>query len=184
MEISERHVVVTGGASGIGRALALRLAEEGARAVVVADRDLAGARAVAERIGGLALQIDAGHEPDIRALVARAGDAHGPIDIYVSNAGVPGPMPAEASDLMGRDWRFSSGKAERDLGYSARPLDETLQDTIDWYQELIEAGSFGDGQSSSLSRIASGVRTASRLGALTPLRVGQRLTGRQMIVGI
>jgi dihydroflavonol-4-reductase len=99
-------------------------------------------------------------------------------------AGIPGPMPAEASDLMGRDWRFSSRKAERDLGYSARPLDETLNDTIEWYQELIKAGEFGDDQSSSLSRIASGVRTASRLGALTPLRVGQRLMGRQMIVGI
>jgi hypothetical protein len=99
-------------------------------------------------------------------------------------AGIPGPMPAEASDLMGRDWRFSSRKAERELGYSARPLDETLQDTIDWYQELIEAGSFGDDESSSLSQIASAVRTASRLGALTPLRVGQRLLGRQMIVGV
>jgi NAD(P)-dependent dehydrogenase (short-subunit alcohol dehydrogenase family) len=109
MEISERHVVITGGASGIGRALALRLAEEGARAVVVADRDLAGARAVAERIGGLALQIDAGHEPDIRALVARAGEAHGAIDIYVSNAGVAGPIggPEAPDDEWDLTWRVN-----------------------------------------------------------------------------
>jgi dihydroflavonol-4-reductase len=99
-------------------------------------------------------------------------------------AGVPGPMPAEATDLMGRDWRFTSRKAERELGFSARPLDETLEATIDWYRELIDAGAFGDEQSSPLSRMASGMRTASRLGMLTPLRIGQRVTGRRMIVGI
>jgi dihydroflavonol-4-reductase len=98
-------------------------------------------------------------------------------------AGVPGPMPAEATDLMGRDWRFSSRKAERELGYSSRPLDETLQATIDWYKELIESDAFSEDKSSPLSRIASGMRTASRLGVLTPLRVGQRLLGQRMIVG-
>ena len=98
--------------------------------------------------------------------------------------GIPGPMPAEASDLMGRDWRFTSAKAERELGYAVRPLDETLTATIDWYQRLIEDGAFGEQTDSNLSRMASGVRTASRLGVLTPLRVGQRIVGRQMIVGI
>jgi dihydroflavonol-4-reductase len=98
--------------------------------------------------------------------------------------GIPGPMPAEASDLMGRDWRFTSQRAERELGYRARPLEETLQDTIDWYQALIANGAFGEQQSSNLSRMADGVRTASRLGMLTPVRVGQRLAGRRMIVGI
>ena len=97
--------------------------------------------------------------------------------------GLPGPMPAEASDLMGRDWRFSSRKAERELGYTARPLDETLRATIDWYQELFDGGAFGDQTDSSLSRMAIGVRTASRLGVLTPLHVGQRLAGRRIIVG-
>ena len=97
---------------------------------------------------------------------------------------MPGPMPAEASDLMGRDWRFSSEKAQRELGYSARPLDETLRATIDWYEQLIEGDAFSDEQSSSLARMSTGMRTASRLGALTPLRVGQRVTGRRMIVGI
>lgn len=98
--------------------------------------------------------------------------------------GFPGPMPAEATDLMGRDWRFSTAKAKRELGYSPRVLDSTLKETIHWYQELIEDGAFHDEDSSSLSRLAGGVRTASRLGALTPLRVGQRLIGQQMIVGI
>jgi dihydroflavonol-4-reductase len=99
-------------------------------------------------------------------------------------AGLKGPLPAEASDLMGRDWRFSSDKAERELGYTSRPLDETLQATIGWYQELIENGAFGDISGSSMSRMANGVRAASRFGILTPLRVGQRVSGRRMIVGL
>ncbi|MFZ0042778.1 MAG: NAD-dependent epimerase/dehydratase family protein [Solirubrobacteraceae bacterium] len=98
-------------------------------------------------------------------------------------AGIKGPMPAEASDLMGRDWRFTSVKAQRELGYGARPLDDTLQATIDWYQELIADNAFGERGGSSLSRMASGVRTASRLGMLAPLRVGGALAGRRMIAG-
>jgi NAD(P)-dependent dehydrogenase (short-subunit alcohol dehydrogenase family) len=109
MEISQRHAVVTGGASGIGRALATRFAQEGARAVVVADYNLDGARQVAESIGGQAVRIDAGRENDIRALIAQATEANGPIDLYVSNAGVPGPMggpeaPDEEWDLT---WRVN-----------------------------------------------------------------------------
>jgi hypothetical protein len=99
-------------------------------------------------------------------------------------AGLPGTMPAEATDLMGRDWRFDSGRAERELGHTARPLDETLQATIDWYRELIDNGAFGDRDGSSLSRMADGVQIASRVGMLTPLRIGQRLVRRRMLVGL
>jgi dihydroflavonol-4-reductase len=99
-------------------------------------------------------------------------------------AGLRGPMPAEATDLMGREWRFTSAKARRVLGYEPRELDETLQDTIDWYQELIENGAFAEQSGSSLSRIAGGVQAASTLGMLTPLRIGQRVLGRRMLVGL
>ena len=98
--------------------------------------------------------------------------------------GLPGPVPAEATDLIGRDWRFSWRKAQRELGYSARALDETLEATIEWYVELIANGAFGERGGSSLSRMASGVRAASRLGMLTPLRVAQRVAGRRVIVGV
>jgi NAD(P)-dependent dehydrogenase (short-subunit alcohol dehydrogenase family) len=91
MELEGRHVVVTGAASGIGRALVLRFADEGARAVVVSDLDEAGAQAVAEQAGGLAVRTDVGREEDIRALVARAEQANGPIDLFFSNAGITGP---------------------------------------------------------------------------------------------
>jgi nucleoside-diphosphate-sugar epimerase len=97
--------------------------------------------------------------------------------------GLPGALSAEASSLMGQDWRFSSRKAREELGYEARPLDETLQATIDWYLELIEAGAFSDSRGSGLSRWADSMRIASRFGLLTPVRVGQRVTGRRLIAG-
>ena len=55
MELTDRVAVVTGGASGIGRAMALRFAGEGARGVVVVDVDESGAQQVAEQIGDSAL---------------------------------------------------------------------------------------------------------------------------------
>ena len=103
MELAGRHVVVTGAASGIGRALALRFADEGARAVVVSDLDEAGAQAVAEQVGGLAVRTDVGREEDIRALIARAEAANGPIDLFFSNAGITGPSggPEMLDDATG-----------------------------------------------------------------------------------
>jgi len=102
MEIAGRHVVVTGGASGIGRALALRFADEGARAVVVADLDEAGAQAVAEEAGGLGVRTDVGREEDIRELVARAEAANGPVDLFFSNAGITGP--SGGPEVLDADW--------------------------------------------------------------------------------
>ncbi len=97
--------------------------------------------------------------------------------------GLPGALSAEASNLMGQDWRFTSRKARDELGYEARPLDDTLAATIEWYLELIEAGAFADSSVTGLSRWADSMRIASRLGLLTPLRVGQRVTGRRIVAG-
>ena len=109
MEVADRHVVVTGGAGGIGRALIRRLSEQGARAVAAADRDLAGAQAVADEVGGLALELDAGRESSVRGLIAAASDANGPIDIFISNAGVPGAMGGPEADDESWDeaWRVN-----------------------------------------------------------------------------
>ncbi|WP_208028446.1 SDR family oxidoreductase [Rhabdothermincola sediminis] len=88
MEVRDRVVVVTGAASGIGRALARRFAEAGAAAVVVADRDASGAERVAAEIGGAAAPTDVTREPEIVALIERTEAEHGPIDLFCSNAGI------------------------------------------------------------------------------------------------
>jgi dihydroflavonol-4-reductase len=98
-------------------------------------------------------------------------------------AGLRGVLPAEAIDLMRRDWRYTSAKAERELGYRSRPLPETLRDTIEWYQALIESGVFDHLKGSGLSRLAEGVRVAGRLGLLAPARVGEKVAGRRLVAG-
>ena len=51
---------------------------------------------------------------------------------------LPSALPAEGFGLMSKDWRFSSEKAKRELGYTTRPIDETIRATVDWYLELID----------------------------------------------
>ena len=87
----DQVAIVTGAASGIGRATALRLAAEGA-AVVIADVNLDGAGGVARSIsddGGraLALGVDVTDAPGVRVMTERAVSAFGKVDILVSNAG-------------------------------------------------------------------------------------------------
>ncbi|MDZ4269486.1 MAG: SDR family NAD(P)-dependent oxidoreductase [Mycobacterium sp.] len=94
MELDGKVAIVTGGASGIGQALASELAAQGAR-VVVGDLDEAGARSTAAAIrdaGGaaVALRADAADEGDIEALTTLAAEEFAPVDVYVANAGVMG----------------------------------------------------------------------------------------------
>jgi NAD(P)-dependent dehydrogenase (short-subunit alcohol dehydrogenase family) len=91
MEIQDRVAVVTGGGSGIGRALAVALAEAGAR-VVVGDVDDAGAReTVRELVGSaVAARADASRTEDIELLLSTAASEFGPVEIYVANAGIMG----------------------------------------------------------------------------------------------
>jgi NAD(P)-dependent dehydrogenase (short-subunit alcohol dehydrogenase family) len=102
MNLRDSVVVVTGGGSGIGRALCRRFAAEGARGVVVADRDEAGARELAAEIGGLAVTTDVGVEADLVRLVASAEAAIGPIDLFCSNAGIAVSGGVQVPD---DDWR-------------------------------------------------------------------------------
>ena len=97
--------------------------------------------------------------------------------------GLPGAISAEAMDLMGKEWRFSSEKAKRELGYRPRPVEESVRDTIAWYRDLIAAGAFEDSEDSNLSRIAAGLHLAARTGVLAPVRAGQRVVGRRVLAG-
>ena len=110
-ELARRVALVTGGASGIGRAVARRLAKEGAH-VVVTDLDEAGARRVAEEAAAdagparpLGLRLDVTSEASVEAAVAATVDAYGGLDIVVSNAGI---AHAAAIDRMAlADWERS-----------------------------------------------------------------------------
>jgi NAD(P)-dependent dehydrogenase (short-subunit alcohol dehydrogenase family) len=92
-----RPAIVTGGASGIGRATALRLAREGA-AVAVLDRDGDGARAVAAEIGGHAFEVDVRDGEAVGAAVEAAVSALGGVAILVNNAGVGDLRPLHTVD--------------------------------------------------------------------------------------
>jgi NAD(P)-dependent dehydrogenase (short-subunit alcohol dehydrogenase family) len=103
MEITGQVAVVTGAASGAGRALALGLASRGAAGVVVCDIDGEGAAKVAAEIesaGGRAVAVaaDMTREADVQALVARAEEAFGPVGLFFSNAGIIVAGGEEASD--------------------------------------------------------------------------------------
>lgn len=102
MELRDRICVVTGGASGIGQALCQRFAAEGARAVVVVDRDADGALATADGLGarGTALTADVTVEADIEAVVERTEAEIGPIDLFASNAGILGFGGIEVPDTV------------------------------------------------------------------------------------
>ena len=108
MDLAGKVAVVTGGASGIGRALCLRFAAEGA-SVVVADLDGGGAEAVAKEVrkGGRAQAVatDVTVEAEVAALVQRAEAAFGPVDLFCSNAGLGGGGGLDAPDeVWQRTW--------------------------------------------------------------------------------
>ncbi|MBA3302590.1 MAG: SDR family oxidoreductase [Acidimicrobiia bacterium] len=107
MELSGKVVVVTGAGNGIGRALARRFSAEGAAAVAVADLDGSAAAEVAKALtadGATATdhQVDVAVEADVVSLVEATVAAHGPIDLFCSNAGIAIGGGAEASD---EDWQ-------------------------------------------------------------------------------
>jgi NAD(P)-dependent dehydrogenase (short-subunit alcohol dehydrogenase family) len=100
MNLKDKIIVVTGAASGIGRALAQRFTAEGAKAVVCADRDEAGAKATAAGLGaaGSAFRVDVSKEDEIAGLIETVERDIGPIDLFCSNAGIGVGGGAEAAN--------------------------------------------------------------------------------------
>jgi len=95
MDYQDAHTIVTGGSSGIGRALVNRLADHGARVSIVAlaDDDLSiVADEHAHRSGAVSTYgADVGDEPQVSAAVAAAVDEHGPCELLITSAGIARP---------------------------------------------------------------------------------------------
>jgi len=102
VKIAGKVCVVTGAASGIGKALAARFAKEGARGVVCADLNEADAKATAAAVGGLGVRCDVAQEGDMNTLVVDALERYGAVDIFCSNAGIIGRHGLDASL---KEWR-------------------------------------------------------------------------------
>ena len=121
MDISGKTVVITGAGSGIGAALARRCAQMGAR-VCVSDRDVAKASAVANEIDGLAVDCDVVDEEQVCALVEKVRIEFGPIDIFVSNAGLGQGDPSHAASAADEVWMLNWQVHVMAHVYAARKL--------------------------------------------------------------
>jgi NAD(P)-dependent dehydrogenase (short-subunit alcohol dehydrogenase family) len=106
MEFAGRTIIVTGGASGIGAAMCRHFAELKAH-VVVADLNLSAAQALAVSIDGLALPCDVTKEADIQRVVQQTLEHFGPVDVFVSNAGLGRGQPDHAASAPDEDWHLN-----------------------------------------------------------------------------
>jgi NAD(P)-dependent dehydrogenase (short-subunit alcohol dehydrogenase family) len=101
--ISFRHALVTGGGSGVGRAVALALAREGIDVTICGRREAQLKAMASESSRVLPFVADVTDEASMAALYEKAEAAHGPFDIVVANAGMAGSAPAAKTTLA--DWQ-------------------------------------------------------------------------------
>jgi dihydroflavonol-4-reductase len=107
---------------------------------------------------------------DVATAVAAAGTLSGGLIIS-----------PEAFGLMAQDWRYSSQKAKKELGYRPRGLDATLRETVEWYLDLMQSGQLPRGRPSPMSLGSLGMRVAGRTGGLRVLHTLESWTGRRLV---
>jgi NAD(P)-dependent dehydrogenase (short-subunit alcohol dehydrogenase family) len=125
MQLSGKTVIVTGGGSGIGRALCDAFHQAGAKTIVVADIDLPAAGRAAAAVKGVAVRCDVANEADVRSLIETTESASGPVDLYCSNAGVaPGFAARVDNAAAGPDELWQRAWSVNVMGhvYAARHL--------------------------------------------------------------
>lgn len=105
-DIQGRLAVVTGGASGIGRGLAVALRERGAT-VIIADIDQVQVERAADEIDAIPYRVDVSSEADVQRLAEQVRAEHGPAGLLFNNAGVASTAPLEA--MTDSDWEWLLG---------------------------------------------------------------------------
>ena len=103
MQVQNKRVVVTGAASGIGKALAVAFKKAGAQSIVAVDINIEGAEETAKEIEGVAVKANVGLESDILNVIERGNKLSGGIDIFCSNAGIGGVHGF--FDVKTEDWQ-------------------------------------------------------------------------------
>lgn len=125
MRVTDKVVVVTGGANGIGKAMCEAFHREGAAKVVVVDLDHAAAEKLALSIGGAAFKCDVGQEKNIEHVIEETEKQFGPIELFCSNAGIGGgfdPMSVNAGGSSDEPWQRSWAIHVMAHVYAARHL--------------------------------------------------------------
>lgn len=113
MDVSNAVIVVTGGASGIGQAMARRFAADGARAVVVVDIDGPGVAAVSEELSAAGVEargevVDMTDQASVETVIDRIEDEVGTIDLWCGNAGVGANGGVELdNDVWNFNWNVN-----------------------------------------------------------------------------
>ncbi len=102
MKLQDKVIVITGAASGIGRAMAQVFAGRGPKQIICADIDKTGAQETAAQIEGTAIVCDVSKEQEIKNLIDKVEQDFGAIDLFCSNAGI---LTIGGAEVLDADWQ-------------------------------------------------------------------------------